>query len=851
MRAFLATIRIGLSDMRWGMRRFVLLIACLAIGTALISGVGLVGASLKQAVERDAAVLMGGDLELSRADRAATDKELALFATVGQGASVVDTNVGAQLGGRHAFVDLVSIGPTYPLLGQVDSPDLRPGEKPFTLLSERNGQYGALVDPLMLDELHSAVGDTIQIGGTAFEVRGALRALPDAAVRGFRLGRIAVITKDALALLADRTSPLPGLGTWFRYKLLLDRSDPEAARAAIQTALSDPRWTVRTAREGLGLMVRYYDQFMGFLAMVGLASLLIGGVSVWSGLSAYVAERSSVIAVLRSMGAGRGRIFLHFFCQVATVAVIGVGIGLLVGSSIALLALPIVGSAVGVNLSLFLNVEPLLVAGGVGLLTAFAFAYLPLQQAQSISPVTLFRAKGLAAPPVNWRTLLGSIEVLPLVLSAAGIVWLGILMTGDPVLVAAFIAFSVLSVLLMRIALAGASYALEHLPEPPNSVLRNALRDMSGAGSSATSVVVSVGLALAMLVVVLVLEVNLRNEYLGASVFDAPTFVASDLFDDEVATLQAMKDKSGDIKGVTAAPMLRGALTEINGIPASQIQPRGPEASFLLSGEIPLTFRKQLPATSRVVDGSWWPADHAGPALLSLHKSLRSGLGIKLGDRLTFSIFGDSITAQVANFRDYSWQGGIDFLVTFSPGVVEAYPSTLLGAVTTAPGRADAVQRSLADALPDVRFIAIGETLEKITSALGQLSLAASLVGGLAVGNGMLVLLGSLATGRRQRQADAVITKVLGATRGEVLAVAFVHYVLLAVFAALLATPIGIALAWVLSRLMLDVEFSLDSFTLAAVNVGAIAITGLLGAATIIRAVSSRLAQLLRQLGAE
>jgi putative ABC transport system permease protein len=83
------------------------------------------------------------------------------------------------------------------------------------------------------------------------------------------------------------------------------------------------------------------------------------------------------------------------------------------------------------------------------------------------------------------------------------------------------------------------------------------------------------------------------------------------------------------------------------------------------------------------------------------------------------------------------------------------------------------------------------------------------------------------------------------------LAAPFLHYVLLAVFAVLLATPIGIALAWVLTRLLLDIEFSLDSFTLAAVDVGAIAITGLLGATTIIRAVSSRPAQVLGQLGAE
>ena len=126
-----------------------------------------------------------------------------------------------------------------------------------------------------------------------------------------------------------------------------------------------------------------------------------------------------------------------------------------------------------------------------------------------------------------------------------------------------------------------------------------------------------------------------------------------------------------------------------------------------------------------------------------------------------------------------------------------------------------------------------------------------ALVGGLAVGNGLLALLGSLVTGRRQREADAVITKVLGATRAGVLGVSIIQYVLLASIAAVFATPVGIALAWILTNLLLDVDFTIEPVTLAAVSLSAIAITGLLGATTIIKAVSSRPARLLRELGAE
>jgi putative ABC transport system permease protein len=841
-------IRIGLLDMRGDLRRFLLLVVCLAVGTALISGVNSVGSSITRAIDDGAAELMGGDVELSRADRLATDDERAIMDTFGAVSTITDTNLRAESPTGDAFVDLTAIGPTYPLLGQVVSPQLPTGQSVHQFLAPVDDVHGALIDPLLLDQLGLAIGDSFGLGGTEFQVRGTLTKLPDGPVRGFRLGLTAVVTDAGFASVSDRTSPLPGLGSWFRYKLLLDGRDAEAGKAALESQFADSGWTVRSARDGLGQMVRYYDLFMRFLVIVGLGSLLIGGVSVWTGMQAYIAERASVIAILRSMGAGRSRIFIHFFAQVAALAAVGVGIGLLIGGGAAFAVLPIIGRAVGIDLAATLHLQPLLVAAAAGFVTAFAFSYLPLQQAQTIRPVLLFRSKGLAAPPVEWRALLLSWQVLPLVAATIAFFILAWLMTGDAVLVVAFGLASAASAILFQLFIRAIQLGLARLPEPRARILRHALRAISGSGQNAASVVVSAGMALAMLIVVLVLQTNLRQEFLGASAFDVPTLVASDLFPDEVDSLAAMAGPGTDIPRFVATPMLRGALSEIAGQPATSVRTRGPEATFLLAGEVPLTYRTQLPASSRLTAGEWWPADYTGPALVSLHQSLRSGLGVDLGDTLTFTIFGEPITATIASFRDYSWQGGIDFLATFSPGVIDAFPTTLFAAVTALPGREEQVERQLAADFPDIRFIEIGDTLKQITDALSQLSFAAVLVGGLAVGNGLLVLVGSLATGRRQREADTVITKVLGATRLELMATAFIQYLILATLAALPAILLGIGLGWLVSMLMLNVDFTLNTDTLAVVLLVAVAITACLGAMTILRAASARPARLLRDL---
>src|SRR5690606_14082960 len=160
MGAFWGAVRIGLLDMRGDLRRFLLLVVCLAVGTALISGVNSVGASITRAIDDGAAELMGGDVELSRADRLATADELATMAGFGTISTIVDTNLRAESAAGDAFVDLSAIGPTYPLLGAVQSPQLSPGAAPYDLLAPVDDIHGALLDPVLFDQLGLAIGDS-------------------------------------------------------------------------------------------------------------------------------------------------------------------------------------------------------------------------------------------------------------------------------------------------------------------------------------------------------------------------------------------------------------------------------------------------------------------------------------------------------------------------------------------------------------------------------------------------------------------------------------------------------------------------------------------------------------------
>lgn len=293
--------------------------------------------------------------------------------------------------------------------------------------------------------------------------------------------------------------------------------------------------------------------------------------------------------------------------------------------------------------------------------------------------------------------------------------------------------------------------------------------------------------------------------------------------------------------------MYRGKVTAVKGVPADQIKNAGEEVAFLLGGDIPITWTAKMPEGSRVVSGAWWPADYAGPPLISLRTTTAAALGVKVGDEIDFDLYNQPIKARVGNIRDYQFQSmAMNFLITFSPNALEGLPGSFMAGIKTVAGQEKPVERQLAQDYPDLTFIPIGDALNQAATILDQLSTAVDIVGGLAVINGLLVLAGTMAAGRAQREADAVVNKVLGATRGDVIRAFVLEYSILGAFSAVLAAVLGVIGAWAITIYALEVGYAIDIGLIALVIVFTVILTIATGAATTWGALSTKPAQFLR-----
>ncbi|MBI4921568.1 MAG: FtsX-like permease family protein [Devosia nanyangense] len=847
-------MRVAMVDLRGDLRRFGILLACLALGTGTIAGVSSVGAALQGAILRDANTLLGGDIEASRPDRRATAEEMAYFQTLGRVAETEDSNSRADAvddSGNTAFLDILAVDDNYPLLGKVVSPQLSDGHKPSELLALRDGVYGAIVDPVLLDRLGVDMGGHFKVNGTEFEIRGLLTSVPDGAVRGFHLGLTAVMSIAAAEANPNTRPPLPGLLTQHRYKIALSEGDYTTAMPAVAAHFADdPSWKVRSPREAAGQLARFYDLFVRFLLIVGLSSLLVGGVGISNAVSADISERQRSIATLRSLGATGPRILVHFFTQIGVLSLIGIAIGLAIGATLTAAALPILGQILKVDLPPSVDFPSLGTALAFGVLAAFAFSYLPLVRAEKLKPAMLFRTVGTSVQNLKTREYLEFGVVLPIIVSGLGIFGLAVWATHDSQLVLWYAVGVIGAFLLLRAAGLLLQMGLRALPPLPNVTWRNAFRGIYRPGSPAPVVVMSLGRGLAMLLVIVILSANLRNQLLGEVQKDAPTFVTTDLFDDEVADLQAFLDSTGEVTDFRHSAMIRAAITKVNGVPSKEIKNISEESTYMLTGEILMTWRPDLPADSRITDGAWWPADYDGPPLVSLRDKAKADLHLNVGDTIELTLFGESITVTIANFRDFQFQNGLNFFVTASPHTFDAFPGSNLATIKAKQGDEKDLERKLARQYPDITFIPVGDALNQAAGILGQLSTAVNIVGALAVINGLLVLAGTMAAGRKQRESDAVVNKVLGSTRGDVVRVFALEYALLGGFSALLATAVGIAGAYAIVKMAkMDIGFGVDPVLVLQVLIGSVALTIFTGALTTWSALSTKPAQYLRALG--
>jgi putative ABC transport system permease protein len=630
------------------------------------------------------------------------------------------------------------------------------------------------------------------------------------------IGPRAMIRLDELA--RTRTI-LPGSLARYAYGLALPAgSDVEAELARIRAVDPEARWRARGTRDVQPQIARFTDRLASYLTLAGLTALLIGGVGVALAIQNYLAGKTTTIAILKCLGGSSGLIFRVYLLQVLALAGAGILLGLAIGLAAPWLLQALAAPLLPIQVVTGWYPVPLLVAGGAGLLTALAFAVWPLARAREVSPAAMFRAliaPPARRPPARILALLG-LSVLGLALLALlGVAdrWLGLIFIG--VALGAALLLAALAGLLLR--------AVRLVGRRGGARLRIALANLHRPGAGAAGVITALGAGLAVLTMVALIERNLAAEVDLRLPERAPSLFLIDLQQGQGGALADQVALTEGAQILQTAPVIRGRVVRIKGVPVDQT---GVE-HWSLRRDRGLSYAAAMPDGTELVAGSWWPADYAGPPLVSVEDEVALAYGVGVGDRLAFNVLGRVIEAEIASLRaEIDWgQARLDFVFLFSPGVLEAAPHTLAAAVDVPPEAEAALLDRLADALPNVTPISVRELVARADEVMGKIKLAVAAVAGVTLLSGVLVLAGAVAAARRRHLYEAVVLKVLGARRLDLLRIFLLEYLGLGAAAALVGGVLGSAGAAAVVIFAMDLPWTFSPGAVLGVLALALALT--------------------------
>ncbi|CAN7310698.1 ABC transporter permease [Pararhizobium sp. LjRoot255] len=835
--------RLALREMRGGLKGFYIFLACVALGTAAIAGVNSLSQSITSSIASQGRDLLAGDIRFELNNRVATPEERAFIDDMGTVAVSAGLRSMARLpdGSNQALVELKAVDGAYPLYGKLES---EPAAPLAGLLANHGGVHDALAAPLLLERLGIKAGDEILLGTARIRISGLIIREPDALSDGFGFAPRLLLSADALT-----ASGLVQTGSLVEHVYKVKVDDPSsvpALRRQAEEKFPQAGWSIRTSQNAAPALTANITRFSQFLTLVGLTALIVGGVGVANAVRSYLDSKRGVIATFKCVGAPAATVTAIYLIQILMIALIGIGIGLVLGALIPFVAAQFLAGMLPVSTAFQLYPAALGLAALFGLLTALAFAILPLGHAREVPATALFREQSFERSRLpSWPYLLAA------ALCLAALAGLAILTAYDRRISLTFLGAIAFAFIVLRGVAVLVAMLARRSPRVSSPAFRLAIGNIHRPGALTPSVVLSLGLGLALLVTIALIDGNLRRELTGSLPERAPNFFFVDIQGAEVDGFRSLLQKSLPDGKIVEVPMLRGRILAFNGQDVTKMNVP-PGGQWVLRGDRGITYAENRPENSSLTQGSWWAPDYSGEPLVSFSAEEAGELGLKLGDTVTVNVLGRNITARIANFRRVEWESlSINFVMVFSPntfaGAPHAWLATVIDPNATAADEAAAL-KAVTNAYPTITSVRVKDALDIINQLLGQLATAIRAAAAVALVASVLVLAGALAAGNRARTHDAVVLKTLGATRSTLIRAFCYEYAMLGLSTAIFALFAGGVAAWyVVSQVMTLPSSFLPDVALVTMAVALIVTVGF-GLAGTWRVLGQKAAPVLREL---
>lgn len=723
-----------------------LLLIALILAISATTALKFSNEQIQNAVALQAAEMLAGDLVLS--DNAPIEQRWKDQAnTLGlQQSEVTMFGSMAHTTDQFVMVNVKAIDASFPLRGALRViPDAKQIQSGDVWLSQR-----------AMDLLKVKVGDALNIADGTFKVTAKIDHDSNQELGFSGFSPTVIISKqDVVKTNAVQT------GSRIEYRLLMAGNakniqqfeqqfkqiqHPEAKNKLVNDQVLDEQSSLRlrNASEGNTRLMKPIANLDTFLQLANILTILLCGIAIALTSQRYVQQNQDHIALMRCIGASKQQILWAYLALLATVFAIAMLIGSLfgIGLGFALLQLmlqliPHLDVQFSASAMLF---GPLPIAMLTSAVVLLGFVLPSLWQLLNTPPIRVIRQQEKSVKSMLWMLLAGT----------ASLVLFSAVLTENLVLTAWVMGAIIGLCLILYFVVWALLKFIRSLKSGISAYVRTPYQTAFQ--------ITALALGLSLITVLAVLRTDLLerwqqqlpagtpNQFVyGLPPFDMPEF--------------KQQLEAHQWKGTPLYPNIRGRLVAKNDQPFSA---QLVQQNNSLRRELNLTQSTTYPSDNKIISGT---ATFSQSGEVSVEAKTATELGIKIGDRLTFSLPEGVLQAKVVNLRSVEWESfSPNFFFIFSPHSMDENAGSYLGSFyvpdAEKPKLIELIQRFSNTVFIDVSLIL--DEIKRIVSLLVQI---VTILAVLVALSGILVLVACLNLLMDERKREVALLRSFGSSK--------------------------------------------------------------------------------------
>ncbi|MEA9395572.1 putative ABC transporter permease subunit YbbP [Lelliottia amnigena] len=710
----------------WRSPSLLIVWLALSLAVACVLALGSVSDRMEKGLSQQSREFMAGDRTLSSSrdvPQAWIDEAQKRGLKVGKQLTFQTMTFAAD---TPQLASVKAVDDVYPMYGELQSNP--PGLKPTV--------GSVLLAPRLMALLNLKTGDNIDVGDATLKIAGEVVQEPDSGFNPFQMApRLLMNTADV-----EKTGAVqPGSRVTWRYKFGGTPAQLESYEKWLLPQLKpEHRWI--GLEQDDGALGKSLERSQQFLLLSALLTMLLAVAAVAVAMGHYCRSRYDLVAILKTLGAGRAQlrklIVGQWLMVLALSAVTGGIIGLLFEKVLMLLLKPVLPAELPPA-----SLWPWLWSIGAMVVISLLVGLRPYRLLLATQPLRVLRRDAVASvwPMKFYLPIIVAVVVILLAWLMGGSMLLWAVLAGAVVLA---LLCGVLGWMLLN-ALKGLT--VKSLP------VRLAINRLLRQPWSTLSQLSAFSLSFMLLAMLLVLRGDLLDRWQQQLPPESPNYFLINIAPEQVTPLKGFLSEH-QIVPESFYPIVRARLTQINGQTTDGSQDES------LNRELNLTWQDKRPDHNPITAGSWPPKSGE----VSMEEGLAGRLKVGLGDTVTFTGDTQDFSAKVTSLRKVDWESlRPNFFFIFPSGALEGQPQSWLTSFRWENGNGMLTQ--LNREFPTVSLLDIGAILKQVGQVLEQVSRALEVMVVLVTACGVLLLLAQVQVGMRQRHQELVVYRTLGA----------------------------------------------------------------------------------------